>query len=132
MLMVWGLRDRGGHWLTDAIITKCHLTNVHTYCFHKLLYPEYRTHSPGTAHCPVNTMLSAQTKLSVKPILLFAYWPHAWVLPQARVQVINAKPIFIASNNNKTHSQLLHTARIALGEQLLPAPLILREEGARR
>ena len=112
MLMVWGLRDRGGHWLTDAIITKCHVTNVHTYCFHKLLYPEYRTHSPDTAHCPVNTMLSAQTKLSVKPILLFAYWPPAcqgaW-LPRAqpRVQVINAKPIFIASTNNKTQPHLL-------------------------
>ena len=37
------------------------------------------------------------------------HMPGSWLMPQARVQVINAKPIFIVSNNNKTHSRSVTT-----------------------
>ena len=80
------------------------MTNVHTYCCHRL--DPVHTSKSQSVPALASQLGKAQTKLSVKPILLFAYWPHAWFLAafKPRVQVINAKPIFIASNNNKTHT----------------------------
>ena len=122
-----------GHWLTDAMITRCrHLTNVHTYCCHKL-DPVHTSKSQSPPSPANSARLRQNWALNQFYYLHTGHMPGCCLLPQARVQVINAKPIFIASNNNKTHSQLLHTTRIAraLGEQLLPSPLILREEGGR-